>query len=907
MSQRTNTSSRQNDTPDNEGRQRDDDPRARGRHVRAEIQRHLDAGRAVVTYAKGRNHPAGKNWGAHPVTRDRLADGSDADWDCNIGLLTGEASGNLYDVDADCDEAVTLAAKWLPPTEMVHGRTTRPRTHYWFAAPDDAAQGRRTYAYAELLPDGVRSDRPQTYLELRGGKAPTPAFQTTIPPSIHTSGDQVRWDKKGMPATVAYADLDQRVRLIAAATLLVRHWPSKCHEATLALVGALARIWERDSEIVEFVSGVLDGAGHAGHETGLDGMVADARTRLSHGTDAAAQSDDDDTPTPTKVKGWPALADALRDGTQVVEKFRKWLPGANQHEERARFRAQVQASLEGMPLGDDGLPQICVTNRPLRDKSADALAALLRANEPPVVWARSGSLIRLREDDADACAAPITEILDGDMLCGRLTRVADFLKVVGFGVEHVDPPAGIVKDVMKLGTWSGLSTLLGIVQVPVLRSDGTILSRPGYDVATRLFYAPAPGLHIPDIPANPTALDIAQARDLLDGETLGGFPFVDQASRTNAVALLLSPVVRPAIDGLVPLAIVDSPKPGTGKGLLSEINALISTGNPTPSVLDYIDEEREMDKRLTTILAKGPAIILLDNIDTPIRSGRLSSALTLREWEGRMIGYTRQIRAPQRAVWVATGNNVQLAGDMPRRCYWIRLDSKLAHPEYRGADHFRGAGSHYPLQPWVTTMRGELIAALLTLARAWFAAGKPAGDIPIMGSFEAWTQTIGGILTLADYEDFLGNRQQLQEQVATADREWGLFLGGWHQYTRNPAEAITDDPADREMNRRIDVTPWISVGDLVMELGKVRKIGPDGDRWPRLEELLPTTLLRVNEEVKGSKTLGSSEVALTAALGKALAARVNTPFEDPTTKRTLRVERWDRGSRKTFWRVVASV
>lgn len=891
MSQHTNTSSRPNDTPDNDGRQRDDDPRARGRHVRAEIQHHLDAGRAVVTYAKRQNHPVGKNWGSHPITPGALANGSDADWDCNIGLMTGAASGNLYDVDVDCEEATMLAAKWLPPTEMVHGRTTRPRTHYWFAAPDDAAQGRRTYAYAELAPDETRSGRPQTYLELRGGKVPTPAFQTTVPPSIHTSGDQVRWDKNGMPATVAYADLEQRVRLIAAATLLVRHWPKKCHEATLALVGALARIWERDSEIVEFVSGVLDGAGHADHEPRLDSMVADARTRLGHSTAAAtaAQSDDHDSSAPTTVKGWPALADVLRDGTQVVEKLRKWLPGANQQEERARVRAQVQASLEGMPLGDDGLPQICVTNRPLRDKSTDALAALLCANDPPVLWARSGSLIRLREDDANECAAPITEILDNDMLCGRLTRVADFLKVVSFGVEHVDPPAGIVKDVMKQGTWADLPTLLGVVQVPVLRSDGTILSRPGYDVATRLFYAPAPGLHIPDIPAKPTPLDIAQARDLLDRETLGGFPFVDQASSTNAVALLLSPVVRPPIDGLVPLAIVDSPKPGTGKGLLSEINALISTGNPTPSVLDYIDEEREMDKRLTTILAKGPAIILLDNIDTPIRSGRLSSALTLREWEGRMIGDTRQIRAPQRAVWVATGNNVQLAGDMPRRCYWIRMDSKLAHPEYRGADCFRKAGSHYPLQPWVTRMRGELIAALLTLARAWFAAGKPTGDVPIMGSFEAWTQTIGGILTCAGYKDFLGNRQQLQEQMATEDREWGQFLGGWHQYTRIPTEAIIDDPADRETNRQIDVTPWMSVSDLVMELSKFRGISPDGDPWARIEELLPANLLRVNEEVKGSKTLGSSEVALTAALGKALAARVNTPFEDPITKRTLRI------------------
>ncbi len=39
----------------------------------------------------------------------------------NIGLLTGEPSGGLVDVDLDCPEAVAQAGRFLPPT-LTSGR-----------------------------------------------------------------------------------------------------------------------------------------------------------------------------------------------------------------------------------------------------------------------------------------------------------------------------------------------------------------------------------------------------------------------------------------------------------------------------------------------------------------------------------------------------------------------------------------------------------------------------------------------------------------------------------------------------------------------------------------------------------------------------------------------------------------
>jgi len=57
---------------------------------------------------------------------------------------------------------------------------------------------------------------------------------------------------------------------------------------------------------------------------------------------------------------------------------------------------------------------------------------------------------------------------------------------------------------------------------------------------------------------------------LLD-ELLIDFPFADEASRANALALLLLPYVRPLIVGPTPLHLITAPTQGTGKDLLAQL------------------------------------------------------------------------------------------------------------------------------------------------------------------------------------------------------------------------------------------------------------------------------------------------------------------------------------------------
>jgi hypothetical protein len=137
----------------------------------------------------------------------------------------------------------------------------------------------------------------------------------------------------------------------------------------------------------------------------------------------------------------------------------------------------------------------------------------------------------------------------------------------------------------------------------------------------------------------------------------------------------------------------------------------------------------------------------------------------------RMFRTFETIVLPVRCSWIATGNNVQLGGDMPRRCYWVRLDAKSSQP-------FRRTGfRHENLAGWVAQNRGELIRALLTIARYWYLQGQPkAKSLKPLGSYESWCLTIGGMLELAGVEGFLGNAATMFEQADPEAVQWEIFL-----------------------------------------------------------------------------------------------------------------------------------
>ena len=109
----------------------------------------------------------------------------------NIGVLLGEVSGGLTDLDLDCEEALRLAPAFLPRTELVSGRPSAPDSHRFFLS-----SGAPYLKLEDPLGEGKR-----TLLELRSGSREA-AHQTMLPPSVHPSGERVSWSRFGDPAAV---------------------------------------------------------------------------------------------------------------------------------------------------------------------------------------------------------------------------------------------------------------------------------------------------------------------------------------------------------------------------------------------------------------------------------------------------------------------------------------------------------------------------------------------------------------------------------------------------------------------------------------------------------------------------------------------------------------------------------
>lgn len=156
----------------------------------------------VVPIAAGAKSPTLKGWPSLRLEEPELA--SHFYGETNIGLILGEPSGWLVDVDLDSDEAVELAGQYLPATGAVTGREGRPGSHRWYIA-EGAATAKHTSCDGAMI------------VELR-----STGCQTVVGPSVHPSGE--RYDVlEGEPARVPAAMLAACVQALADAVRAQRH------------------------------------------------------------------------------------------------------------------------------------------------------------------------------------------------------------------------------------------------------------------------------------------------------------------------------------------------------------------------------------------------------------------------------------------------------------------------------------------------------------------------------------------------------------------------------------------------------------------------------------------------------------------------------------------------------------
>ena len=432
-------------------------------------------------------------------------------------------------------------------------------------------------------------------------------------------------------------------------------------------------------------------------------------------------------------------------------------------------------------------PEIVVTGVQHREPVAEALAALLAANEPPVVFTQADRLTEIHISHDGPNLRPVGE----PELRLRLSDVADFFS----GRDRpVSPPRDLLQSLLVRAP-QFMPELIGVSSIPIVRPDGSIGTAPGYDPPTRRYHAPHPDLVGLTLPERPTRGDAAAAAGLLL-DLVSDFPFETPADQAGYLALLLTLAARPAL-GLSPMALITAPVPGSGKGLLAKIASEICTAAPA-KMCTVPTVQEEWHKRITSLLVEAPQAVVFDNANTPLISPDLALLLTSLLWTDRMLGGNRNVSLPNATVWVATGNNVTMSREIADRCYRIRLRPDVARPRMRNPMEFRLPR----IEAHVQAQRAQLLGAVLTILRAWFQADRPcATGSPTMGSFETWSETIAGLLEWAGVPDFLGNLEAHQEEADEETPELEAFLAAltevFQENTFSPGDILFHSKANQ--------------------------------------------------------------------------------------------------------------
>ncbi|MGX8011675.1 phage/plasmid primase, P4 family [Mesorhizobium sp. ORM8.1] len=213
--------------------------------TRSAARRYKEAGWTPIAYQHLSKATYEKDW--QKKKREKVdVDKDFAGNNSNIGIVLGAPSTNLVDVDLDSPEAIELATVFLPPCDKRFGRPSTPDAHWLYRA-----------VVPETVAFSVNGEKDGMLVELRstGG-------QTMFPPSVHPSGERLSWAEDGELPDVDGAELLQRVRRLALASLIMRHWQDGTRNVLgLRVPGALLTHGWTEAEVERLVEAVATKCG----------------------------------------------------------------------------------------------------------------------------------------------------------------------------------------------------------------------------------------------------------------------------------------------------------------------------------------------------------------------------------------------------------------------------------------------------------------------------------------------------------------------------------------------------------------------------------------------------------------------------------------------------------------------
>jgi hypothetical protein len=457
---------------------------------------------------------------------------------------------------------------------------------------------------------------------------------------------------------------------------------------------------------------------------------------------------------------------------RILQSFRRGGGSVRDLRKKIQETEKILKAVANDTVPADGRTTIRVTS----DIHTAVDIAITTLEGAPGLYSRGRSLVQVLRTKHDDVGPTIREM--------PMSIVRTLLSSRGVYVKHnpstgmpssVEVPDAVVAAVKDQGVWSTVPQLTGLLEAPSMRPDGSIIQEPGYDEATGFLYIPSEDFD--PIFHSPSQEDAVEARKRFD-EILSDFPFESDAGRSVFLASLLSVLARPAIKGSVPAFIFDANMSGSGKSLLVDLALLVATGR-LASPIAYPGDDTELEKVLASYAMRAAQFINFDNITRGFGGGPLDKCLTAGgAIDLRVLGKSEALTFLWMTVIFASGNNVSIAGDTHRRALVCRLENmeegRILRNDYK----------HRDIKQYVADNRGELVAAALTILRAWVVAGRPHMDCKPLGSFEGWSNLIPPALVFAGATNPL---EALAAQKGVED-PWrealGVFLAGFDKLDR---------------------------------------------------------------------------------------------------------------------------
>lgn len=417
--------------------------------------------------------------------------------------------------------------------------------------------------------------------------------------------------------------------------------------------------------------------------------------------------------------------------------------------------------------------------------ATDAIEALA---DEGTTWERGHQLVRIipvssAQQDASRwtdstgrprfgvyAGTPIIARLAGPVLFGRLDSAAlwqAFTEKDDW--QKVRPDRSVSGYVQNLKHYPALGQLVAVTSTPFLRPDGTICQTPGYDRRTGFYFSASESEKFPAIPEEPTQEQAREAYARLEA-VFADFPYSSPHEITVPIAHILTILARAAIEGSTPAFVYDAAKGGTGKTLETDVVSVVATGQAAARAA-YVDDEAELRKMMDGFAMQGASMVCLDDAKVPIGGETLDRYITAVDKVAvRVLKENKDgnYEVPWRGVICITGNNVQTkaGSQMARRCVFVRLESPLVSPQDR--TDFKIDGD---LLDYVRVHRAELVAAALTILRAYFSHHCAGRDGYTWGSFPQWAAIIPPAIAFAGGPNVLDARRSDEEGGLSDDVE----------------------------------------------------------------------------------------------------------------------------------------